>query len=240
MTQLRGLFDIVKNQILNAFHYSAMKEEKQTGILLQTLLYGERDFIIKLFTKERGLLTCFAKKRSSSANLFIPFSEGEWLYRRGRSSLFSLMEASLLQAHLNLRVNLQALMAAGKIAELLLSSQLPEKPSPVLYELLRSYISALNVLKEDSFSHTLTASFYLKYLRHEGHLGFSSRCNRCSQEAFFLDRGESRCQQHKELLLLEQLLQARRFSQLFFEIEQAFLEKIIDLAREIFGKCIPK
>lgn len=153
-----------------------MQAEKATGIVLRSTDYGENQKIFTLFTQEAGLISLIAKglmqSRAERIVLATPFCEGEYLYRRGRSSLFFCLEASVLRTHLALRHNLGSLQTAAFLAKAILASQMPGKPAPLLYVLLASYLKQIPLFPLHAH---LKASFSLKLLQHEGLFSFQTQ-----------------------------------------------------------------
>lgn len=138
--------------------------ELQTeAILLACTPYGEHDRILTLFTEEVGLLKLFAKGRRLKRGVE-PLTVASYLYQSGKRELGRLHEASLIRTNLHLRKSYELLMTAQKCASALLLSQMPGKPSPRLYHLLRLFLDKLPSL---DLSIALS-SFLLKLLKHEG------------------------------------------------------------------------
>lgn len=140
-----------------------MTEEKKEAICLTTIPYLEKAQILKVFTKESGLISLIVKKKSLLS--FSPFCLAEWVVKKGKGDLYLAIDATSLDSYLELRKSYATLQAAGKIAQSLLRSQMPQKPSPLLYKLLFSYFQKL---KTSSNGKALAASFMLKLLIHEG------------------------------------------------------------------------
>jgi DNA repair protein RecO (recombination protein O) len=148
---------------------SRMITEKAEGIVLRSLEYRDRQRIITLFTKEEGIISLIVKhissKRSTMLALTTPFTRGEYLYRRGRSELMPLEDATLLDEHLELRNRFESLQAAGELVQAILASQMPGKAAPILYGLFSAYLKQIaHFPKPDS----AICSFLLKILKHEG------------------------------------------------------------------------
>ncbi len=174
-----------------------MHEEKTEGIVLRSQDYKERHRIITLFTPQ-GLVSLIvrgiSRKNTRLLSLTTPFCQGEYLYRRGTSDLFSFRDGTVLNDHFGLRQSLKSLQIAGSLANAILSSQMPGKPSPALFVLYKSYHSQVPHFHDPA---VLLASFYLKLLKHEGLLTVSTHCASCeSPSPLLLHEGESLCTQH--------------------------------------------
>lgn len=205
--------------------------EQHDGILLQEIPFLEASRILKIFTRDAGLLTLMARRKINA----IPFSRAEWVVKKSRGEFYSLRETSLINPYLELRTNYETLVGAGSIARDLLRSQAPSKASPGLYELL---IACFSHLQKNP--NTLAQSFRLKLLHYEGVLRLEPTCVHCKEPSLFLSGGESVCTQHRsvrdsfftdqEWQVLLTLSSARRFSEIEqFHLSTEFSNKIEQL-----------
>ena len=85
---------------------------------------------------------------------------------RHRSELYAFIDATPLNLHSALRTSLSHLNAAGTILRALFRSQLPGKPSKLLFHLTLAY---LHHLPEATSPDSFTASYLLKLIKHEGY-----------------------------------------------------------------------
>lgn len=129
--------------------------ETTLGILLQTIPYLGKKKILKVLTPEHGLLSFMTQKPLS------PFCIAEWVYRKTQKEIHTLTDFSLTDPLLELRQNYATISAAGSIAQDLLLTQMPGKPSP--YALASAYLKKLPLNPP-----ILALSFRLKLLIHEG------------------------------------------------------------------------
>jgi DNA repair protein RecO (recombination protein O) len=177
-----------------------MKEERSEGIVLRSVPFKEKERILTLFTPHFGLISLIVKslntKSSHLLSLTTPFSQGEFIYKKGRSDLYQFQDGDLHFDHLALRNSLAHLQTAGAIAQAILSSQLPGKPSSALYTLFAAYLRQIPFF---TCPHTLASSFYLKMLKHDGILTLQNICMHCAQPAAGIYKGESICPIHKGL-----------------------------------------
>jgi DNA repair protein RecO (recombination protein O) len=171
--------------------------QKNEGVILHAIKYGEYDQILTVFTREEGLIKmifkgAYAKKRALGAST-APFTQAEFVYDKRQSSLFVCQESALLHAHLNLRKSLACLDAAYLLAKILLASQAEQKASPLLYDLFVCYLARIPLSLSPA---ALVASFQLKFLRHEGLFGLTPHCSLCKADLrdHFIARGESYCE----------------------------------------------
>lgn len=215
-----------------------MKEEKTEGIVLRSFDYKERGRIITLFSSDYGVIDLVAstlsRKKSYLLSLTSPCSQGEFLFTRGKSTLFRFKDGTLINPHVPLRQKLSSLNAASQMLQAILASQLPCKPAQDLYQMLLSYLKKIAQFEDPS---PLIASFYLKLLKHEGLLLLQKHCTYCDQPASGLTEGASTCFTHKmshslpftseeweKLFLLSEARQFQILKQLC--ISPTFLEKI--------------
>jgi DNA repair protein RecO (recombination protein O) len=180
-----------KLQLLNSFVYTRkMQEERTYGIVLRSLDYRDGQRIITLFSP-LGLISLIVKRiqRRSSYLLTLTtlFCEGEFLFKRGRSELYSFVDGGVIDAHLPLRAQLPFLQTAGALAKTILSSH-------DLYQLFHCYLKTIPSFATPA---ALLASFQLKLLSHEGLLCLTPLCNQChDQPSRHLSAGESLCSAH--------------------------------------------
>lgn len=139
------------------------------GIVLKATPYEEDGKILKLFTKESGIISVIVKKLgrkgASWQTLTSPLARAEFHLTRRQSDLYSLNDASLIDAHFEIRNNLNKLDAACTILRAILTSQYPEKSSPELYELTTLYLKKIKSFPKPA---TLATSFLMKLLNFEG------------------------------------------------------------------------
>jgi len=166
--------------------------EKNHGILLSALPYLGRKKILKVFTSEAGLISLIVNSPKLTS-LSAPFCAAEWIYRKPQKELASLSDGTLLDGFVELRSSYEKISAAGAIANDLLRSQLPCKPTPLLYELLFAYFRKLGTSLNPE---ALATSFRLKLLIHDGLLRFTSHCTLCNQSPLSLREGEGYCAGH--------------------------------------------
>lgn len=151
-----------------------MAEEKMEGIILRVTPYQESHRIITLFTPDAGLISLMAKRVTSPEKLalFSPFSQIEVIFRKKLSDLYQFKDGSLLADNLFLREKWTYLEIAGKMAQIILHSQLPGKPAPQLYALFLACLKQLPSFEDTS---SLLLLFYLKLLKHEGILSLEDK-----------------------------------------------------------------
>ncbi len=175
------------------------QEEKVQGIVLRAFDYKDNQRIITLFTQEAGVISLIikglSKKNYRLLALSTPLTQIEVLFTKGRSELFRFIDGTTLDENLYLREQYAFIQTAGLLAQAILHSQLPGKPSPSLYLLFRSFLKQIPTFENHSL---LLCSFRLKLLRHEGLIALTSECAHCSATpTLFLLQGESVCALHR-------------------------------------------
>lgn len=141
------------------------------GIIVRAVPYQDYHRIITLFTPDKGLLSLFVKGafKKGSGSSSTPLATVEVTYQEKTSGLHSCQEIDPLDMRLAIRQNLPTLEAACHMLRTVQQSQAPEKPAPLLYQLLLFY---LGKLPHTPCPPVLSTSFLLKTLRHEGLLTF--------------------------------------------------------------------
>ncbi|MBN1914435.1 MAG: DNA repair protein RecO [Parachlamydiales bacterium] len=202
-----------------------MQENKTEGITLQSTPFREKQRLIIIFTPYMGLLSCIVPimpTRSDLLSISSGFCLSEFIYKKGRSDLLSLVEASIIEEHFFLRQNLSSLEAAAFMGKMILHTQPPPKISPAIYKLFKKFLQKLH---QSKVPRILALSFSLKVLQHEGFIHVLPLCNTCKQEkAHILCGGESLCSHHalpygtpytdEEWSILTALIQENSFSSL--------------------------
>ena len=151
-----------------------MAAQKEEGIVLKSTNYQESSRILSLFTKNSGIISVIVKrlnpKKSTLINLTTPLCRAEFIYRKGKSSLYTYIDGSILDLHLPLRQSYIHLTTASNLLKLVSSSQFPEKPAPHLYQLLSLFLKKIPLFTDPS---VLFSTFQLKLLKFEGLLSIN-------------------------------------------------------------------
>ncbi|MDX8431234.1 MAG: DNA repair protein RecO [Candidatus Algichlamydia australiensis] len=142
-----------------------MEELSTEAIVLRTTAYGERKNILTLFSKEGGLLSTSSYISLKKRGYLSALCRCNFLLTRKTSELYTLKDVTPLDLYTEIRSNYDKLNCAGYWLKTLLRSQLPSKPSPLLYQLLICYLEELKTTSEVS---QIKMSFLLKVLKHEG------------------------------------------------------------------------
>lgn len=219
------------------------------AIILNATPFQDHHQIVSFFTPDLGLCKgiCLHGKSPKNAQfgVFAPLHHVEVIFRESKNDLLKIQTGSLLNGHPFLRTSFDALQAACKLLAVVSKSQFPHKPSPMLFQLLKSY---LEMFKEAKSPKTLLASFQLKLLRHEGLLAVTNRCALCQEEpaSIALHEGQVVCGSHhnsslyllseEETALFYALALTTSMSLLQeLEVQDSLVFKIDSLFEESFG-----
>lgn len=143
-----------------------MAEFKTTGFVLQRQNFGEADRLLKVFTRDFGLITVLAKGVRKPAARFGSaveiFNELNLRLQRRTSEIFLLTEAGLPKFNqVQVLPNLRMLFLA---AELILALAPPEKKLPKVYAYFRSFWKNLGRVLESQCLHLIWVAFRVKIL----------------------------------------------------------------------------
>ena len=172
-----------------------MTDIRCEGVVLRSTPYKDHARIISLFTPCHWVLSLYvrglSKKHPAKINLTTPLTRAEFVFKKGKSDLYTFVDGTILDLHLDLRSSYSHLDAAGKILQSILKTQMPGKSAAPLYVLLTSFLSRLEKAK---FPETFWATFELKLLKYEGLIDISPKCNNCHEKnARMILDGESQC-----------------------------------------------
>lgn len=167
------------------------------GIILHVIPFQDHHQIATLFSPEWGVIKTIFKysKRGKSAVPIEPLNILEVILKKGKSELFQVLNASLIDSQTKLRTSFATLSAALEMLSALLKSQMVQKPAPILFSLLTHYLKSLPSAPSPQ---TMAASFKLKILRHDGLLAVQEKCSLCEGglKAGGIDAGEFYCLEH--------------------------------------------
>jgi DNA repair protein RecO (recombination protein O) len=149
------------------------------AVCLRMQEYRESSKLVTLFTHDQGRVNCIAKgarrpKSKFGAALDLFAVSNVIYYWRETTTLYTLSDAELLDAHSRLALVPGRFLAAEQMAEFCLRVIQPHDPSPHLYGLLRNNLEVLETA-ETGFP-ALVGSFLLKAA---SFLGFRPELRRC-------------------------------------------------------------
>ncbi len=140
-----------------------MAEFRTAGFVLKKQNFGEADRILRVFSREFGLLSALAKgvkkihsKKSGSLELFC---ETNFRLYRKTGELFLVVETAPLSSFSS--SDLKSLKPAFEAVELLLALAPPEKPLPKIYKIFHDFLEILPVTSKPRL---LKIAFFTKVL----------------------------------------------------------------------------
>ena len=131
---------------------------KTQGLLLQSIPYLGKKKILKVFTREYGLLSFFSIKEEIT-----PFLLAEWVFQKSQKELLPLKEITIIQPFSHLKESYKVLRSAGLMAKRILETQAPDKSAEKLFDLTLFYFKNLSLSPAQ-----IVASFHIKLLLYEG------------------------------------------------------------------------
>lgn len=172
---------------------------KTEAVVLNCIPFKDSHQLVTIFTLDLGMCRAIGPFSRLSKNalfgMLTPLNLIEVSFRPSRSDLLKIETASLLNAHLQLRINYERLTHACTMLSLLAKAQFPFKPAPLVFILLKNY---LNLMLDAKSPEAVLASFQLKILRHEGLISVTNRCGLCGLEPkeIGFEEGRTVCKTH--------------------------------------------
>ncbi len=157
-------------------------EQQCEAIVLRHMAYGEADLIVSLFSRQHGLLKCFARSAKKSQKRFSsslqPFAQSVFQYRPGRGSLLALVDADLIAARSGLHTNLKTLACASYGVELIELLLVEGDAQEEVFLLLEAF---LDFLAADGESEVARVLLELRLIDLLGYLPHLLHCSLCDQ-----------------------------------------------------------
>lgn len=172
------------------------------AIVLNTIPFQDSHQISTLFTREMGLCKAIGSFSRLPKNALFgsltPLNHIEVMFRPSKSDLLKIESASILNPCAPIRKDYDLLHHACCMLNSLMKFQLPHKPAPILFELLKSYLSLIADAKSPA---AISASFQLKLLRHEGLISVTDQCKMCGDtpKEISIEDGRTICAAHTPL-----------------------------------------
>jgi DNA repair protein RecO len=139
------------------------------AIVLKSTPFDESSKIVHLFTQDLGIISAVVKKISEKRLDLIqattPLFEGKFHLKKTQSDLHKVIDISAISYHHLIKEDFYLLKSSFDILQLILKTQIKNRPLPLLYQLTSVY---LNEFEKTEAKQHLLLSFYLKFLRHEG------------------------------------------------------------------------
>lgn len=166
------------------------------GIILQSLNFQDFDQILTVFTPSEGLIKLIVKGANKKFTPSTPLTFSEFIYTKGKSDIYKCYEMNPIHLNLQLRTSFASLEAVYAMLKALLQTLPLLHPVPHLFSLFIWTLAKMPLVKDP---HTLSLSFLMKLLRHEGLFPISTACQECNVEGktvLFAGKGGVFCPQH--------------------------------------------
>lgn len=138
-------------------------ELKTAGFVLKKQNFGEADRILKIFSKDFGMISALAKgvkkTKSRKSGALEIFNESNFRLHRKNGELFLITDASPISAFES--HDLAILRAAFSASELILNLAPLEKPLPRIYKITQNFLAILPTTKKVQI---LKIAFFAKVL----------------------------------------------------------------------------
>jgi DNA repair protein RecO (recombination protein O) len=157
-----------------------MSIDKTTAIVVSVIPWRETSVIIRLFTKEHGMISAAAKGIKRSRQLNTPIERGQVIetlvYMHQNRSMQTLAETQIVAFYQSIRSDLEKTALRDLVLELLQKSIHDTNAHPELYDRLKHCIAQLDGSKERN----ATFASVWNYVRDFTHLlGFGLVLERC-------------------------------------------------------------
>jgi DNA repair protein RecO (recombination protein O) len=156
------------------------------AIVLQAIKYGDKKNILKLFTREHGLLTvtCIlgsspASKIKSSTVLPLSLIEAQLITKQNKE-VHQLTEASCYYINNTISSSISKLSIAQFINEILIKSLKEQAPNELLFDFIEGCLKFLNESEDDHMN--LHVYFLMEFTRY---LGIEPSNNHSSSSPYF-------------------------------------------------------
>jgi DNA repair protein RecO (recombination protein O) len=173
--------------------------DKIKAIVLKSVKSGDKDFLVTLFSLEKGIIRAKLKAASvPKAKLKFakePFTFADFILAE-RNGFYTITTADLIDSFYNISSSYEKFLEANEIFKTVLKVLPSVQTSPVMFV---NVLKALKMLCYENVQNNLTlAKFYLQLFFSEGYLFSTSACNSCGQKLgmdVFLDfdMGEILC-----------------------------------------------
>lgn len=165
-----------------------MREEKEEGIVLSTVKYGESGIVADILTRgsgRKGYMASAGRKRGGGQPILTPLTTVDFVGRRRRENQMSRMgDVRLSRPFRTIPFNPVRRAEAFFIAELMSRAIPPEIPDPDLFDFASQAIGALDDGMEGDYN------FHLYFMmRLAEHLGFGADTSRDGRGFFDMAGG---------------------------------------------------
>ncbi len=202
------------------------------GIILKSYDYGDSSRIVRLFTRDMGLISFMAKgakrNKSRTLNLTEPFVEGEFNLNEGKT-MYYIKDGEIVNSHLGLRKSIQYLTCANYMVEIM-EQVLIDDSDENLYDLFSAAINACEK-SEKVFLPRIMSAFLMKLVSILGFRPTLGRCVNCGKMLdsfrFDLEQGGMICEAHiSDINSID--LAKEEYNELVYYIRKPLIELIDD------------
>lgn len=156
------------------------------GVVISAMKYKESSKILKLFTRDFGVITVYAQgaMRPKSGKLLATslFCHGRYALRSGREWYY-LGEAEAIEPHFGVMKDLVRLRYAASMVDLVLQALPESEPHPEVYALLEKDLILLDEIDADRLD-VLYLSYLLKFSTFIGYRPSLLACAHCGNRRF--------------------------------------------------------
>ena len=153
------------------------------GIVLRTFNLGEADKIVTLFSDKRGKISLVAKgvrrTRSRFGAVVDPFTDLRVTARTGKGALATITGVEVINAYLDMRVDLERLRYGYAMLEAIDKHAQDEHVEPRLYKLLGAGLAAIGEASVEGDKDLAVLAFDVKLAAVSGFLPYLFSCGHC-------------------------------------------------------------
>lgn len=175
---------------------------KTEGIILSTYPYLESDSLLKILSKDLGLISAIArgarKVTSKRAGVIQPFNRAFFELYAGKN-LYTVVQTKGISLYASQATSFMKAVAMMFASELIIRTQEEGQVIAGAYELLKAFFDTCKKVSDQS-SLVYLAGFFLSYLRLLGYRLDLDACEGCgvslslAQKGFFSESGRFSCQ----------------------------------------------
>lgn len=156
---------------------------KSEGIVLREVRFEDTDKILTVFSRKYGKIHAMAKgalkPRSSLLACSQVFAYSDYTFFKGKS-FYHVNQGDIIDAFYDIRENMNRLLYASYLNELVDSSIVEEEPNEKLFKLLIKGLSVLSNMNRNFMKFVI--SFEIKYISFIGYRPSLDKCVLCGHE----------------------------------------------------------
>lgn len=162
------------------------RKENITAFVLRAVNYADRDVIVTLLSRDRGVISAIAKNARSSKRFsggIQPFRKVDALIEsRSNKDIHLFLEMQVLAHYPKLEADYDKITIGSYGTELLRELSKGEPSSDLLFDLLESFYQQLDAVGDDALANeTILHHFELLLLKRFGALPSLHGCHRCGK-----------------------------------------------------------